>query len=107
VTIALVTQPTTTTRTFQFTTDVGASPFTLSDGTSQVFTYIVDGSYQVTLAADQSAGYDVGVSCVGAGSPSTNGVQTTFDVIGSDVTCTFTLTGTVFATILCCIVVST
>jgi hypothetical protein len=102
-----VTPPTTTSRTFRFTTDVGTSPFTLTDGTSRVFTDVADGSYQVTLASSESVGYDVAVSCVGAGSPSTNGVQTTFDVIGSDVTCTFTLTGMVFATILCCIVVST
>jgi hypothetical protein len=93
-------------RDFQFTTDVDASPsFTLSDASStQVYSPIDDGSYSVTLEASQTVGYDVDVSCVGT--TATNaGETTTFDVAGDDVTCTFTLTGELlyvcFASIYC------
>jgi hypothetical protein len=82
-----------TAQTFQFTTDAGNPlSFTLTDGSSQVYANVVDGRYRVTLSADQSAGYDVGVSCAGADTVLVSSVHTTFNVIGSDVTCTFTLT---------------
>jgi hypothetical protein len=95
VTFELNTVPSST-RDFAFTTDVeAAASFTLSDASStKLYSGVSDRSYQVTLASSQTTGYDVDVSCVGAGSTTTVGDTTTFDVIGGDVTCTFTLTGT-------------
>jgi hypothetical protein len=94
VTFRLVSVPSSI-RDFEFSTDVesGAS-FVLSDASSQhVYSNVTDGAYQVTLPSNEATGYDVDVSCVGAGSATTVGDTTTFDVIGGDVTCTFTLTG--------------
>jgi hypothetical protein len=82
-------------RNFQFGTNVGIVPsFTLSDSTpTQLFNAVYDGSYDVTLAASQTTGYDVVVTCVGAGTYLTSTDTTTFSVAGDDVTCTFKLTG--------------
>jgi hypothetical protein len=92
VTIELTTQPSTA-QTFQLTADVGsASSFALSDGVSHAFANVIDGTYQVTLASSQTVGYSVGVSC-DAASATTVGDTTTFDVVGANVTCTYTLTG--------------
>jgi hypothetical protein len=95
VTFELDTVPSST-RNFEFTTDVEtAASFELNDSSStQVYSGVADGSYQVTLPSAETTGYDVAVSCVGAASSSTVGDTTTFDVVDSHVTCTFTLTGT-------------
>jgi hypothetical protein len=68
---------------------------TLSNGgaTTQIYERVVDGSYGITLHPDETVGYDVVVSCVGAGSTSTLDGKTTFVVDREHVTCTFTLTG--------------
>jgi hypothetical protein len=84
------------TRDFEFTTDVSgsSSPFTLSESSStQIYHYIVNGEYELTLPLAEITGYTAAVSCVGAASSTTSGVTTTFAVAGADVTCTITLTG--------------
>jgi hypothetical protein len=94
VTFKLVAQPNSA-RTFQFSTDVDSpSPFTLSDASpTQEYTAVDDGSYAVELLSD-TTGYDVVLSCDTASSTIT-GNSASFDVAGDDVTCTFTLTGTI------------
>jgi hypothetical protein len=84
------------TRDFEFTSDVSgsSSPFTLSDASpAQIYHYIVNGEYELTLPLAETTGYTAAVSCVGAASSTTNDVTTTFAVAGADVTCTITLTG--------------
>jgi hypothetical protein len=92
------------TRSFELTTDVGSqSPFLLSAASPmQVYETVVDGTYDVTLAEDQTTGYDVAVECTGASSYSTSTDTTTFTVAGDHVTCTFTLTGNLTENVILC-----
>jgi hypothetical protein len=89
-------------RDFDFSTDVSGAvtPFTLNENgaAEQLYTGVQRGSFSVTLASSESAGYAVGVACTGANSVASGTETTTFDVVDNDVVCTFTLTGTNVAT---------
>ena len=77
---------------FSFTEDIDEEGFDLTDGQTQTFNGVADGTYDVSETVP--AGWDVDISCVDpSGGTSTLGASATIDVAGGEtVTCTFTNT---------------